>query len=118
MREDDVVTVEKAKLTGNDRIVLKYLRAMKRVKTFIDEQDATIDKLINAYEEGNISKSYTNAIVRELKKTDDPMEAYYIITGIIPDKLLEERRDAVIKHEGKKQVILSEYIIPGENHGN
>ena len=116
--QEEVVSAEKVKPSGNEATILKTLKAMKRVKTFTDEQDAVIERLIKAYEEGNVSKSYSSAIMKELKDAADLVEAYYVIVNIIPDKLLTDRRDVVIKRDGEKQVILSEYLIPGGSDGN
>jgi len=116
--EDSIVTMDKPKPTGNEASVLKTLRAMKRIRTFTDEQDTIIVRLIKAYEEGNISKAYTNNIMkdlRNLKDSNDIVEAYYAFVNNIPDKLLTERQEIVIKHEGEKQVILSEYLNGGKD---
>ena len=91
---------------------------MRREKTFTDEQDAIIEKMITAYEEGNVSGSYSKTIKKELKDANDLVEAYYVFVNNIPEKLLSDRQELVIKHEGEKQVILSEYLLPGGTDGN
>ena len=104
-------------MTGNEAAALKTLKAMKREKKFTDEQEEKIRRMIEAYEEGNISKAYTSSIMKELKDAADLMEAYYIFENIIPDRFLFDRQELVIKHEGEKQVILSEYLVSGGNNG-
>lgn len=116
-KEDEIVTQEKTRMTGNEASALKTLKAMKREKKFTDEQEEKIRRMIEAYENGNISKAYTSSIMKELKDAADLMEAYYIFENIIPDKFLSDRQELVIKHEGEKQVILSEYLVPGGNNG-
>lgn len=116
--QEEVVTTEKVKMAGNEASALKTLKAMKRVKTFTDEQESNIAKLIEAYEKGNISKTYTSAIMKELKDIEDLSAAYFVFINNIPDRFLTDRREIVIKHEGEKQVILSEYLVPGGNNGN
>ena len=116
-REDEVVTAESDRKAGNEASLLKTLKAMKREKTFTDEQDAIIAKMIAAYEDGNVSGSYSKTIKKELKDANDLVEVYYVFVNNIPEKLLSDRQELVIKHEGEKQVILSEYLLPGGTDG-
>ena len=105
---------EKPSIKGNEAQVLKTLRALQRVRTFTDIQDATIKKLIKAYEEGVVAKAYSSNIVKELKTVEDPIEKYFIIVNNIPDAVLKPKREQNVRHEGVTEIILSDYLIPGE----
>ena len=108
--QDDVIEITKAPLLGNDAKVVKVLRAMLNEPTMTDDQENMIQRLIRAYENGDIPKNITKEIAKELKASEDLGAAYYTIINQIPDQYLYERRDAVLHTEGEKQVILSCYL--------
>ena len=110
----EIGVVEKPAIKGNEAHILKTLKALQRVKTFTDDQEAMIKRLIEAYENGNISKSYSSAIMKGLKQVGDPIEAYYVITNNIPDALLSKKQAPAVKHPGTTEIILSDYLVPGE----
>lgn len=107
--------VEKPTIKGNDAQVLKILKSLKRVKTFTEEQEEIINKLTNVYEEGNVAKAYSANIMKEMKDVEDPVEAFYVIANNIPESILETKKVAKQdRYEGKKEVILSEYLVSGK----
>lgn len=106
--------VEKPAIKGNEAHILKTLKALQSVKTFTDDQEAMIKKLITAYESGNISKSYSSNIVKGLKQVADPLEAYFVITNNIPEALLSPKKETTVKHPGNTEIILSDYLVPGD----
>lgn len=108
--QEDVIEVGKAPLRGNDLRVANVLRAMQNEPTFTGDQEDIILRLLRAYENGDIPQGITKAIVKELKVAQDIIEAYYVITDLVPDQYLYERKDAVLHTEGEKQVILSCYL--------
>lgn len=110
----EVGVIEKPAIKGNEAHILKTLKALQTVKTFTDDQETMIKRLIAAYESGNISKSYSSAIVKELKQANDLLEAYYVITNNIPESLLSTKKDVVIKHPGSTEIILSDYLVSGD----
>lgn len=108
--QDDVIEITKAPLLGNDAKVVKVLRAMLNEPTMTDDQENMVQRLIRAYENGDIPKNITKEIAKELKASEDLGAAYYTIINQIPDQYLYERRDAVLHTEGEKQVVLSCYL--------
>ena len=108
--QDEVIEVGKAPLRGNDLKATRILRAMKNEPTLTDDQEDVINRLLRAYENGDIPQNITKNILKELKTIDDLGEAYFAITNLLPDQYLYERKDAVIHTEGEKQVILSCYL--------
>lgn len=108
--QDEIIEVGKAPLKGNDLKVVRYLRALQNEPTLTEDQEEIILRLIKAYENGDIPKKITSNIVKEVKNETDLGALYYIITNLIPDQYLYERKDAVLNYSGKKQVILSCYL--------
>lgn len=108
--QDEVIEVGKAPLRGNDLKVVNVLRAMQNEPTLTEEQVDVINRLLRAYENGDIPQNITKSIVRDLKTTNDLGEAYFVITNLVPKQYLYERKDAVLHNEGDKQVILSCYL--------
>ena len=111
---EDIGVAEKPSIKGNEAQILKMLRALLRVKTFTDDQEATIKRLIEAYEAGNISKAYSSNIVKDLKNVEDPIETYYVIVNNIPDSVLKAKKVQTVRYEGVKEIILSDYLVPGD----
>lgn len=112
---EEIIETGKASLKGNDLTVVKYLRAIQKDPTLTDEQEDTIKRLLKAYEVGDIPQNITKTIVKELKTVSDTGKAYFVITNMIPDQYLYQRRDAILKTEGEKQVILSCYLKEKNN---
>lgn len=108
--QDEVIEVGKAPLRGNDLKVVNILRAMQNEPTLTDDQEGMIARLRRAYDNGDIPQNITKSIVKELKNTDDLGAAYFVITNLVPDQYLYERKNAVLHTEGEKQVILSCYL--------
>ena len=108
--QEDVIEATKAPLRGNDMKVMHVLRALQNEPTLTEDQEDMIKRLIRAYENGDVPQNVTKAIVKELGQTEDLGETYYVITNQVPDQYLYERKDAVLRTEGDKQVILSCYM--------
>ena len=108
--QDEIIEVGKAPLKGNDLKVVQYLRAMMHEPTLTDEQEDVINRIRQAYENGDIPQNITKNIIKEVKSVKDLGSMYFVITNMIPDQYLYHRRDAVLHTEGEKQVILSCYL--------
>lgn len=105
--QEEVIVAGKTSLRGNDVKVVNFLRALKKEPTLTDLQEDVINRLINAYNDGNIPQNITKNIAKELKSIEDLGKAYFVITNHIPNQYLYERKNVVLHTEGKKQVILS-----------
>ncbi len=108
--QDQIVEVTKAALRGNDAQVVKVLRAVQMEPTLTDDQEEKIDRLLRAYENGDIPQNISKSVVKALKNSDDRISAYYAIINEVPDEYLYERKDAVLHNKSEKQVVLSEYL--------
>ena len=104
---DDFV---KAPTRGNDRVIINVLNAIRQEPTLTEDQDDMINRLLRAYENGDIPHNITKEVVKGLKTAADSMAAYFVIVNQIPDQYLYQRRDVVLNSKGEKQVVLSEYL--------
>lgn len=108
--QDEVIEVGKAQLRGNDLKVVRILRAMKTEPTLTEDQIDVVSRLLQAYESGNIPKKITSDIVKAISNVNDLGTVYFKIINLVPDQYIYERKDAVLRTEGEKQVILSCYF--------
>jgi superfamily II DNA/RNA helicase len=116
--EEDSLVTEKTMKSGNDAKVIKLLKAISKFKTFTDEQEKMIPRLIKLWEEGNIPASITKEIVKATKGMNDPIKIYYEIVHLVPDKYLDVERN-VKKYNataGETEVILSSYLRKEEGN--
>ena len=111
---EQIEVTERPTIAGNEAKVLKMLRALRKVKTFTDDQEITIKKLIEEYEAGNVAKAVSANIVKDVKALEDPLEMYFAIVNNVPEPLLKGKKENTTKHEGKTEIILSDYLVPGE----
>ena len=109
--DEEVITVGRTAVGANDQKIIRYLRALlTTIKTFTEEQEEKIKRMIEVWENGDIPATDTKNILKSIKNIEDGVEAYYKIAEQIDDKYLEGRRQMTIKHDGEKQVILSCYM--------
>jgi len=112
--EEEVVTTEKAAITGNDAKVIKLLKAMKSEPRFTDIQEDMIAILIKRWEDGEIPSKISKDVVKKMSLAKDVLEFYYEIVKLVPESYLRERKNKDIKIAGEKQIILSCYLKNGE----
>ncbi len=111
LADEEVITVGRTAVGANDQKMIRYLRALlTTIKTFTEEQEEKIKRMIEVWENGDIPATDTKNILKSIKNIEDGVEAYYKIVEQIDDKYLEGRRQMAIKHDGEKQVILSCYM--------
>lgn len=110
--EEEVITNARPAVAGNDQKIIRYLRALlTTIKTFTDEQEEKLKRMIEIWENGDVPASDTKTILKEIKNIDDGVEAYYKIEGMLDDKYFEGRKRMENKVDGeKKEVILSCYL--------
>ena len=109
--EEDVITNNRPVVAGNDQKMIRYLRALQSIKSFTDDQEEKIRRMIERWENGDVPANDTKAILKEIKNVEDGVEAYYKIEGMLDDKYFEGRKQIENKADGeKKEVILSCYM--------
>ncbi len=108
--EDEIVSLEKPKLTGNDAQIVRILKAMKNEPRMTEDQLEKIDILINRWESGDMPAKLTKDVIKKSKTVSDTLELYFEIMEIVPSVYFESKERKQAKVEGKKQVILSAYL--------
>ena len=113
---DDVITTSRPAVAANDQKIIRYLRGLLSIKSFTDEQEETIKRMIEIWEKGDMPSKDTKNIVKSIKNIEDGVEAYYKIVSQIDDKYFAGRKQMANRAEGEgKQVILSCYMKGAEN---
>ena len=114
--QEDVIELGKAQLLGNDSKIMKILRAIQNEPTLTEDQEDKLERLMRAYENGDIPKNISKDIVKALKTApNDLLEVYSIILSNIPEAYLSDRHNIILQIEGEKQVILSCYMKEKKN---
>lgn len=110
--EEEVITANsRPAVAGNDQKMIRYLRALQSIKSFTDEQEEKIKRMIEVWENGDVPANDTKSILKEIKNIEDGVEAYYKIVGMLDEKYFEGRKQMENKVDGeKKEVILSCYM--------
>ncbi|MCM1399371.1 MAG: phospholipase D-like domain-containing protein [Clostridium sp.] len=111
LTEEEVIAMGRIAVGANDQKVIRYLRALlMSVKTFTDDQEEKIKRMIEVWENGDVPAADTKNILKAIKNIEDGVEAYYKIVEIMDEKYLEGRRQIKFRQDGEKQVILSCYM--------
>lgn len=118
--EDEIVTAAQEKLLGNDAKTVKLLRAMKNDKSLTNvlsvEEISKLDILISRFENGEIPSKIAKDIMKATKAYDTSVKLYYaIVTDIVPETYFASKEAKVAKVDGKKQVVLSCFMVAGDN---
>ena len=89
---------------------MQTLKAVLGSGLLTDDQEQMAERIITAIEEGNIPKNVSKEIMKQLKAASNPVAAFAIMRDSVPDIYLYERKEAVLKNDGIKEVILSCYL--------
>lgn len=115
LSEEDEIVTEKITKKGSDAQIIKLLKAISKCKTFTDDQDKLVNRMKNAWEEGNIPASITKEVLKQVKDINDPIKIFYEIIDLVPYKYFEERKaKKKINISGDLKVILSSYLSKGD----
>lgn len=111
LTEEDIITTGHTAVGANDQKMIRYLRALlTTVKTFTNEQEEKLKRMIEVWENGDVPAADTKNILKSIKNVEDGVEAYYKIVEQVDDKYFEGRKQTILKQDGEKQVILSCYM--------
>jgi hypothetical protein len=113
--EDELVSTEKPMLKGNDAKVIRLLKAIKGEPRLTDDQEDTIDLLIQRWENGEIPAKISKDVVKKSTVTTDVLELYYEILKLVPETYFVEQKTGKSLVDGEKQVILSCYLEGAAN---
>lgn len=111
LTEEEIITTGRTAVGANDQKMIRYLRALLiSVKTFTDEQEEKLKRMIEVWENGDVPAADTKNILKSIKNVEDGVEAYYKVVEQLDDKYFEGRKQMILKQDGEKQVILSCYM--------
>ena len=108
--EDELVSTEKPMIKGNDAKVIKLLKAIKSEPRLTDDQEETIDLLIQRWQNGEIPAKISKDVVKKATVITDVLELYYEILKLVPETYMAEQKSGKSLVDGEKQVILSCYL--------
>ena len=112
---EDVVSSERAKITGNDSKVKSLLKALKNDPRFTDDEEQMIDRVIALTQEGKLPALVTKNIMKQNAIASDPQELYHAIIKQIPPAYLESRKHQAAHVDESKQIVLSCYLKEPRN---
>ncbi|MCD8294421.1 MAG: phospholipase D-like domain-containing protein [Clostridia bacterium] len=112
--EDEMVSIEKPKIIGNDAKCLKLLKGLRNVPTMTDTQTENIDILINRISDGEIPAKILKDMLKCQNTAKEPHALYFEIMKLVPETYFEESNKGKSMIEGEKQVILSAYLKAGD----
>ena len=113
---EEVVTTSRPAVAANDQKMIRYMRGLLGIKSFTEEQEENIKRMIEIWENGDMPANDTKNIVKSIKNIEDGVEAYYKIIAQVDDKYFAGRKQMASRAEGEeKQVILSCYMKGVEN---
>ena len=95
-----------------ERELIGILKSLNKEKIFKDEEKNLIYKILKAFEDGVIARMRAKEIQKELKKkNNNSFEILQVFRKNISDRFLDENLRDKIKFGGKREIILSEYLI-------
>lgn len=110
LTEEDTVVFEKTAIAGGDAKMIKLLKALTKCQKFTEPQEENLQKMLELWQNGEISAMLTKEILRDIKNIDDPVQAYFEIYDRIPERYFAGRGQKTKELSGEKQVILSCYL--------
>ena len=86
---------------------------LRKEKSFKDEDHQLRDRILRAFEDGVIARMRAKNIIRELDKENptDALKILNIFRRNISEKFLDESIKEKTFYSGKREIILSEYLI-------
>lgn len=116
LTEGEEILIGRGPESRNDSKIIKTLKAIRRNRTFTNEEENLIRQMIGTWEEGNVPSSISKEILKEIKEEVDPVRVFYIIKEFLPEKYLEKRQSKKSStSSGITEVILSSYLQKGES---
>ena len=108
--QEELETTEGKVVSGNDKKILTYLKALLSCRKFTESEENTIEKIKIMIEYGELPQALTKQIVADIRNVEDPIQIYQLIVDAIPMKYFDGRKSKKFERKGKKQVILSCYL--------
>ncbi|MCK4307009.1 helicase [candidate division WOR-3 bacterium] len=98
---------------SNERYVIKRLKVkeFRKYQGFTDDDEEYIRSVLKAYENGVIPQNTTKRIKRDIEDETNPLKVLTILKRTIPDNILDISEPHTLGTSGKREIILSEYLV-------
>ena len=99
---------------SNEEYILRRLKAkeMKRFKGFTEDDEAFLATARQAFEDGIVPRNTSKRIKQAIEREIDPLKVLSVLRKTLPPSLLREARREGPATGSRREVILSEYLIP------
>ena len=102
--------LESVDSTGNDKKMIKILKALLNLKELTEFEYSRINEMIILWESGDIPSKLTKGILNDIKKIEDGFSAYDHIVKLIPLTYFNNKILKKDSSEYLRQVVLSLFI--------
>ena len=110
LTHENITDLTRPFLTGNEKKFFNELKSIQYARILNDTQQNIISRIIRACEEGRLPPNLIKSALKFFAGTHNSSEKFAVIETLIPRSYLYTRKEAAIKHDGAKHVILSCYI--------
>lgn len=110
----EIRKTEEGKKAGKSREIQKIIEALKCYTMFSEIEDKKLEKIIEIFEVGKLSKIHVKNILTECKKvfeTNNPHKILDVFYESIPEEYKGVTQKRVDKSNSKVEVLLSEYLV-------
>ena len=107
LEENEADMIKSTRTPTNIKKVVSTLKALAKFPDFTDEQEEIIQRIINAFNEGDIPARDTQKINQAIKTEKEPVQLFKKIYDIIDEKYLFGRQQVEDFTNRQRQVILS-----------
>ena len=105
---------EEPKKSGKNREISKIIEALKTYQMFSESEEEKLNKIIEIFEVGKVSKAAVKEILAECQKTYESQN-YHKLLDVFYESIPEEYKGVTQKRvhssDGRVEVLLSEYLI-------
>lgn len=105
---------------SNEAKIIRRLRtpAFRDYPSLTDDDEAFVEQVRNAFESGVIPRNTARRIQRAIEKETNPLKVVGILRNEIPEALLQRGTPSPGIPLGRREVILSEYLVGGGASGS
>ncbi len=101
---------------SNERQLVEILKSLRKEPTFTEDDQKLRNKMLRALEDGVIARVTIKNILKEVNDKNvinEPIKILSTFRKNISDKFLDETIREKVIFGGKREIILSEYLIKG-----
>jgi superfamily II DNA/RNA helicase len=98
--------------------LLQTIKAIKAYTGFTEGDEEYLNRLLKITEEGALPKQTAKKLINAIAGEKDPLKILSVLRRGIPQEFFKEHiSETAAETSGPREVILSEYLISGENTG-